>query len=1053
MRTLLHFLIISLLLLFAFATNAQPFYFRHYEVENGLSNNTVFCSVQDRNGFLWFGTKDGLNRFDGYRFKTFHINIEDDGSLSRDQIVSLLIDEEGTLWVGALKGLFRFDAQKEVLVPFIDSLKDIYDLAKDKYGRLWFTSGLVAHCYDFKTKKITSFPPEKYFFTAAFTEYNGSMWFATSDGYLKQMDLSSGKIKSFDVFEHSPACESRWMEKIVPDGKGGIYIGTPGQGLKRFDVATSSYKDVLTYNADKTTIFVRDIIQTDENEFWIATESGIFILNPHTSKITNLKKKYLDPYSLSDNAVYSLHKDREGGIWAGTYFGGVNYYAKQTASFQKYYPDYTRNSITGNVVREICEDKKGNIWIGTEDAGLNKLNSATGEIEKFFPTGSASSISYSNIHGLLVVGNDLWIGTFEHGLDIMDINTGKIRKSYLAGPNINDLKSNFIVSMLQARDGTIYLGSSYSLYKYNRNTDDFAMLDVAPRGSFISCLAEDHGGTIWLGSHSNGIYYFNPSTGEHGNFRNEPNNKNSLTTNTVNSIFEDSFHNLWFSTEGGGLCQLSPDRKQFTRHTTKTGMPSNFVFKVLEDDQNKLWVTTSKGLMNMDIIRGTKKVFTKANGLLNDQFNYNSGYKDSQGNFYFGSVRGMITFRPDVFNQSKFIPPVFITGFQVHSEELEINKDSDILEKSILFTDKIVLPHDKSSFSIDFAAISFTSPEMTEYSYIMSGLDKEWTNIKSNRKVYFTNLHPGVYNFKVRATSLGFYGQQEKNLDITILPPFWATGWAYALYALLALSLLYYLIMVYHNVQENKKQKEIYEAKINFFTNIAHEIKTPLTLIKGPVENLSEMVKDIPQIEDDVITMERNTNRLVNLTTQILDFRQVETRGFSLYFTEVNLNELLEDMFITFEPLARKKKLSYAIDFPSSHVHIMADAEALNKIFSNLFSNAVKYADKKVKIHLLKPAKEDDMVFIEIKNDGFLIPNEMKEKIFEPFFRLKESVKQKGTGIGLALARSLVELHNGKLYLDASEDNMNTFMLALPGNRSHDRKTITVESKDELLNT
>jgi signal transduction histidine kinase/ligand-binding sensor domain-containing protein len=1002
---------------------------------------------------LWFGTKDGLNRFDGYRFKTFHINANDESNLSRDQIAALFIDDKGTLWVGALKGLFRFDAQKEVLVPFVDSLKDIYDIGMDTYGRLWFTSGLTAHNYDFKTKKLTAFPPEKYFNATAFAEYDGSMWFATTDGLLKEMDLATGEVKEFNVFEHSPALESPWMEKIVPDKKGLLYIGTPGQGLKVFDTKTSTYKDLLTYNPDKTTIFVRDILQADENEFWIATESGIFILNTLTSQITNLRKKYLDPYSLSDNAIYSLHKDREGGIWAGTYFGGINYYAKQTSSFQKYYADYSPHSITGTVVREICEDKNGNLWIATEDAGLNKLNPSTGEIKRFVPTGNPHSISYSNIHGLLVVDNDLWIGTFEHGLDVMDIRTGKVKKRYVAGPDSNDLKSNFIVSLVRARDGTIYLGSSYSFYKYNAQHDNFTMLDVTPQGSFISCVVEDHRGVIWIGTHASGVFYYDPKTGEKGNFQNMLHDKNSITTNTINCIFEDSFRNLWFGTEGGGLCQLTRDRKKIIRHTARNGLPSNFVFKVLEDKLGKLWVTTSKGLVNMDIISGGKKIFTRANGLLNDQFNYNSGYKDSKGNLYFGSVRGMITFKPNIFSQSKFVPPVFITGFQVHGEELEIGKDSNILHQSILFTDEIILPHDRSSFSIDFAAISFTSPEMTEYSYFMNGLDKEWVYIKSNRKVYFTNLEPGVYNFRVKATSDGFYGQQEKNLTIRILPPFWATTWAYAAYILIAALLLYYIVAVYHNVQENKKQKEIYEAKINFFTNIAHEIKTPLTLIKGPVDNLSEMVREIPQIEDDVGMMERNTKRLVDLTTQILDFRQVEAKGFSLDFTEVNLNKILQDLFVTFEPLARKKRLSYAIDFPPSDVTIMADNEALNKIFSNLFSNAVKYAEKSVSVRLLKPAKDDSFVTVEVKNDGFLIPPEMKEKIFEPFFRMKESIKQKGTGIGLALARSLTELHNGKLYVKTPEDGMNVFVLALPYQANQKDRRNTIEVTEEVLKT
>src|SRR3989337_3008629 len=261
---------------------------------------------------------------------------------------------------------------------------------------------------------------------------------------------------------------------------------------------------------------------------------------------------------------------------------------------------------------------------------------------------------------------------------------------------------------------------------------------------------------------------------------------------------------------------------------------------------------------------------------------------------------------------------------------------------------------------------------MTEYSYIMQGLDNDWTHLKSNRKVYFTSLNPGIYTFKVKASSNGFPGKHEKKLTIKILPPFWATPWAYLAYVVAGASLLYYLVRTYHNMQENRKEKEIYEAKIDFFTNIAHEIKTPLTLIKGPVDNLSEMINEVPEIKEDVLTMERNTKRLVNLTNQILDFRQTETKGFSLDFTNVNINEILQEAYLTFEPVAKKRKLIYLMDMPATDIYTMADAEALNKIFSNLFSNAVKYADKKVDIKLITPKKEDAFLYIEIRNDGFI---------------------------------------------------------------------------------
>ena len=355
--------LILVLLLFVSVTNAQPYYFRHYEVENGLSNNTVFCSIQDKDGFLWFGTKDGLNRFDGYRFKIFNIANTNESSFSRDLISALAIDNKGVLWVGSQKGLYKFDAQKESLVPFIDSLPDINDILIDKRGQLWFISGLTVYRYNFEKKRLTAFATQEYFHATSLCESeDGTMWFSTFDGYLQQFNARTGTFNKYNVFNHSPAAASNWIEKIIADKNGSLFIGTPGQGIKQFSIASLDYKDILSYNADKTTVYVRDILQVNEHELWFATESGIFILNRNTGKFTNLKKKFLDPYSLSDNAIYTLCKDSEGGIWAGTYFGGVNYFPKQHFTFQKFFPDYSKNSISGSAVREICQDHSGNLW-------------------------------------------------------------------------------------------------------------------------------------------------------------------------------------------------------------------------------------------------------------------------------------------------------------------------------------------------------------------------------------------------------------------------------------------------------------------------------------------------------------------------------------------------------------------------------------------------------------------------------------------------------------------------------------------------------------------
>jgi len=1022
----------GLLLICSTTSRAQSYFFRNYTVESGLSNNTVYCSIQDSSGFLWFGTKDGVNRFDGYHFKVFNMN--DDGhTLETNLIGCLMVDKKNRLWVGCQKGLYTFDRQKERMVRFLETFPEINAIQMDKYGQLWFISRLTVCRYNFNTKKIRIFLTSTFFEASSLClSEEGDIWACTPNGFLHRFDEATETFKSFSLFSHSPKASAYAVIKIYPAGKGAIFAGTTNQGLKRFDIATSTYTDLLTLNPDKTTVYVRDIKKYSDNEFWLATESGIFIFNTRTKQFTNLKKKLLDPYSLSDNAVYTLCKDMEGGMWAGTYFGGINYYSKQYAVFQKYFPDNSANALGGSVVREICNDRLGNLWIGTEDAGLNKLNPATGAITQYKPTGEKNSIAYTNIHGLLATGNDLWIGTFEHGLDVMDIATGKIKKHYAAGPGNKELKSNFIVCLLQTKNGEIYAGTSNSLFKFDSRADGFDSAASLPPHTFVSCLLEDDNKTIWIGTHDRGLYFYNPVTKKQGHFENDPANKNSLTNNTINAIYEDGKQNLWIATEGGGLCKLSKDRKTIIHFTIQNGLPSNFIFKVLEDNQQNLWVTTSRGLVNLHPENGNVIIYTKDNGLLNDQFNYNSGYKDEDGQLYFGSVKGMIRFVPGNFLKPAIVPPVYITGLQVQNKELDIANDSAILRQSILYTDEIALPYDRSSISIDFAALSFISPEMTIYSYTMQGIDNAWTEINPNRKIYFTNLSPGKYIFKVKAGINGNWSKEVKQLTIKILPPWWATSWAYIVYAVVAITIAYYLLRTYHIIAEDKKEKEIYEAKIDFFTNIAHEIRTPLTLIKGPVENLLEQVEEVPSIKEDVVTMERNTNRLIALITQILDFRQTETKGFSIDFLKVDITALLKENYENFSPLAKKKKLAYNLQLPSTVIYALADEEALNKIFSNLINNAVKYAQSNVTVRLIPPDNSGPYFTIEIENDGLIIPAEMSDKIFEPFYRMKEAAKQQGTGIGLALAKSLTLLHKGNLYLKNPDGGVNVFVLCLP---------------------
>lgn len=1035
---------------------SQSYYFTHYQVEKGLSNNTVLSSIQDNRGFMWFGTKDGLNRFDGYSFKVFRHDSEDSTSINDNYVRGLYKDKSGQIYAGTNSGISVYNRLQENFTELVKTRNTIREMTKDSAGNFWFVDNTTLKKIEHPSGKIYNYEPALYGdIITVCTDHKGTVWAATASGFLKKYNSAGNTFINYDVFTHSAPTTLRWIEKIVADGNGNIIIGTTNHGLKIFNTKDSTYKDIIAYNADKTAIYVRDIIQSAANEYWIATESGIFIYNSSTGSILNLQKHYNNPYSLSDNAIYTVCKDKEGGIWAGTYFGGVNYYPKQYYSFEKYFPDYSQDAISGNAVREISEDKYGHLWIGTEDGGLNIFNKQTGEFRKFRPTGQKTDIAYFNIHGLLCDGDTLWIGTFEHGLDIMDIKTEKVIKHYTAGAGASQPKSNFILSICKTKKGIIYLSTSRGLYRYNQQHDDFTFIKQIPDYVFAHSITEDHNGNLWITSFGNGVYMYDPVTNESINLRHYPKDKKSLGSNTVTTVFEDSDQHIWIGTEGGGLCLLNKDGKTFTTYSSGQGFPSNTVFKILEDEKKNLWISTTRGLVRYNPKEASIKVYTKANGLLSDQFNYNSGYKDSSGKMYFGSVKGLISFNPGHFIQNNFIPKVYITGFQVNNKELIAGQKDSLLRQSISFTKEIELPYNQSSFSIDFAALSYTAPETTEYAYKMKGLDENWTYIKTNRKVYFTNLAPGNYTFEVKAAnSDGVWSKSVQQLTIEILPPFWATTWAYIFYALTTAVIIFWLMQLYHNrhleknrrkieLLEHEKERELYQAKIEFFTNVAHEIRTPLTLIKAPMEKLIRNALDLPGVNGYLKIMEKNTNRLVDLTNELLDFRKTEVKGFSLDFVNIDITELLEDIYANFQTIAEQRNLEYIFNVPAVHVHAYADAEALNKILSNLLNNAIKYADKKVRMRLLPVEKTEGLITIEIENDGYIIPEELKEKVFEPFFRVDKTKHHIGSGIGLALSRSLAELHKGQLYMKSGFTRMNVFVLSLPvyQNNTHEQST------------
>jgi ligand-binding sensor domain-containing protein/signal transduction histidine kinase/DNA-binding response OmpR family regulator len=1039
------------------ALRAQPYYFKHYYVENGLSNNSVACSLQDKNGFLWFGTINGLNRFDGYSFKIFRHNPEDSTSIGSNFIRCLYEDQKGGLWIGTNKSIYLYNSHSEKFSLFSTyRLGDVTDIKGDKSGRLWLISNLNLFSYDQQTGEVKPYTLDSASGTVSSIAIaaDNTIWVSTTSGMIKKYIPRYDSFITYGVLKKTGKQQTLSVEKLYPLKNGNLLVGTLTRGVKLFDVINRTFQDIVSVNPDKTGIYAREFLQLTENEYWIGTETGIYIYNADDHSTLRLDKEYDNQYSISDDVIFTFCKDREGGLWIGTFFGGLNYYPKPFTTFQKYFPEYIKPSMSGNAIHEICKDQYGHLWVGTEDGGLNKMDLLKNTFTSFKPTGTKTSISYHNIHGLLASGDSLWIGTFMHGLDIMNIKTGKVIRHFNAGPGPNELKNDFIITLFQTHSGDILIGTWKGLFKYNRQTEDFSPVPLfdAP----IQALWEDEQGTLWVCTQGKGVIYYNPLTKQSGSLLHDAKDSNSLCNNHVNGVFEDSRNNLWFATEGG-LCKYQKDKKIFTRYTTKNGLPDNLIFRILEDEKNNLFVSTSKGLVYLNPENGNIRTYTKSNGLLSDQFNYNSSYKDTDGRMFFGSVKGLISFKPAEFIMNSGIPPVYITGLEVNNLEVSPNIAGSPLNESIIYTKSISLPYDQSTLSIDFAALSYTVPDMNEYSYKMKGVDKDWTFLKKNRKVYYTKLAPGNYVFKVKGSnSSGIWNQKEVSLEIKISPPYWASIWAYIIYATVILGIAYLLIKSYFNrllvknrrkfeLLDMEKEREIYHSKIEFFTNIAHEIRTPLTLIKMPLDKLIRKKNSTAEINYNLKTMEKNTNRLIDLTNQLLDFRNTEMDKFSLNFVKTDISELINETYSSFQLAAEQKDILFKLELPGIALQAYVDPESLKKILSNLFHNAIKYAETRVHIRLKNFSSEDKLFTILIQNDGFIIPYDLKEKIFEPFYRIKETDKQPGNGIGLPLSRSLAELHKGILDLSKPENGLNSFILTLPIHQEKEFKLHTDE--------
>ncbi|GGF45300.1 hybrid sensor histidine kinase/response regulator [Echinicola rosea] len=1045
-------------------------------MEDGLSGSTVFSILQDQQGFMWFGTKNGLNRYDGHNFKVFSPEAGNESGLKDNFIYGLFEDSRNTIWVGTAHGMYTYNSSTERFSHFdkistkgnqIDG--SVGKITEDLNGNIYFavnSRGLFRYnlesdsLFQYQEISRTNTNLHDNNTTDVLVDEKGEVWVANSRLGVHKFLPESEKFQQY--LSHPEVIKAAVLQ--MEDHGTNILLGTKDLGVWEMDKNSGEVTPLLTKAPNGKNLFIRDFCKISDNELWIATESGLFIYDLEKNKFKHFKENLNDPYSISDNAVYCIERDIEGGMWIGTYFGGLNFLPNHPSKFKKHYPIPNSNTISGQRVREFEEGKKGTIWIGTEDAGLNHYDPKSDTYTVYLPNNTSESLSYHNIHGLVRKDDELWVGTvtFAIGLNHINLNTKKINNIQIHS-ELNTPDDNEMQSLLVDHNKQVWLGTVVGLFKLNEEDNSVDFINEIGN-QFIYDMLEDHEGNLWLGTYSNGLIRYNPETGNIKTFRPDPNNPNSLPHYSIINIFEDSQNRMWIATEGGGFCIYNEKSDDFTVFNTDNGFPSNSIYKILEDISGHLWITCNRGLLEFNPQTTEYRLFTKDNGLMPYPFNYKSGYRAKDGTLYFGCLNGFISFDPREFEPYEYDPPVVITGIQIFNTPVPIGGEDPILDASITKTSAITLNHSQSSLSFDFAALSYTASDALPYAYKMEGFDKNWTYLPQNQRINYSYLPPGDYTLKIKTADVfGEWSDRETSLQITILPPFWQTRWAYLVYALLIVLTFYLVLKFYknriHHRQaaafkrlEDEKQREIYQSKIEFFTNITHEIRTPLTLIKGPLESILKKENSItPTVKESLQIMNKNTNRLIDLSNELLDFRKTEKKGITLNFTRIEINKLLEDNYIRFKGSAEQQYINFHFLKRAEPFFADIDREAFTKIISNLLSNAIKNAESTAQLEMV--ISPDDTHFkVIVSNDGNLISPENREKIFEPFFQVgDESNKHSasGTGLGLPLARSLAEMHGGTLHVDPSNPKgRNTFILDLPVKQKNTIKITASPIKD-----
>jgi ligand-binding sensor domain-containing protein/signal transduction histidine kinase/DNA-binding NarL/FixJ family response regulator len=1071
-------LLTTTIFLFTFSLSGQQFSnkIRKISTTNGLSNSVVYSIIQDKLGFVWFATEDGLNRYDGYGFTTFRNDPSDNFSISGNFIQCLYCDTKGNLWIGTSdKGLNRFNYSTNKFERFVHDPADLNTIANNdivsispgSVGNLWITSyrgGINSYSpqtgkfYHFRSILKHAKTPSYLKATCAKEASNKTLWIGTQGNGLFAYNLKNQKTT---VLFKENGLPSNNIDAIFEDAYHNIWVAT-NQGLAIINQNGQFLKLPALAFFNKREVFT---IFCDHNQsIWLGTDQGIFKFQldaflksaTETFPVEHIEEAPNES-GLSYSSVRSVFEDRNNNVWIGTYTGGINLINYFPEKFRLITKDQIRNGLSYNKVWGMCEDKSGNFWIGTDGGGINIYNHSFVKIKELSTHNGLSDnailSAFCDSEGLL------WFGTFKGGVNCINPHSYAIKQYQYKPGQTNCLSDNNIRAIYESNDKKIWFGTDAGgLCCFDKKTSGFRTYST--KNSIICydairAIVQDKNGYLWLGSYGEGLNRFDIKDNKFTVYRHGDHNPRTLIGNTIQALHIDNKGRLWIGTTEG-LSLFKPENETFISFTEQDGLINNNVLGILEDKNENLWISTNRGISKFNYEKRNFENYDLNDGLQAGQFLAASAFVSSDGNMLFGGTNGLNVFKPERITRNSFEPEIQFTNFLLFNQPVPIRserfKDSP-LEKSISITKRIELKHNQSIFTFDFVALNFGYSEKTQYSYILEGAENNWNNVGNKHSATYRNLKPGKYLFKVKATNQdGVWSQKSADIEVSILPAFWQTWWSKIIYLLLFIAALYGVLQIYTfrmrtisrlkmERLERQKSEELNQAKLQFFTNISHEFRTPLTLIIGPLEKMIAEESDI-QKKKLFNMMHRNANRLLRLVNQLMDLRKTEREQMYLKVQHIDIVKFIEDIIFSYEELSLQKSIILKFTHSEPKYLSWIDPEFLDKVLFNLLSNAYKYTPEKGNITIELKTDLPKKIEIIVTDTGRGIGPHELEKIFGRFYQASntENSLQKGSGIGLHLSQTLIELHHGTIKAESKLGKGSKFIIQIPCNKEAYRK-------------